>query len=294
MMDFRKLKTFQVVADCLNLTKAADRLGYTQPTITVQLQSLENDLGVVLFQRTGKKTYLTPAGKIVKQYIDQAFSVLEQMEHELSKMESPYGLLTVAAPEFYCTHYLSMIIHTFIAQNPQVKLQLFSCDSNEAMKKVASSEADLAIIAGPCHSPQLESWLLGKEDLILVTTRHLYEQYETRELMDKHPFITYKSGSNLQKLVNDCLEEYGYNPVNCIECVSDETIKRTVLYHTGTALLGSALIEDDLKQGTLVELHRFPEKIETSMVALKRRMEENNIKAFAENVKGIWRTCLSN
>lgn len=293
MMDFRKLKTFQVVADCLNLTKAADRLGYTQPTITVHLQSLESDLGVALFRRTGKKTYLTPEGKVVKRYVDQAFSVLEQMEQELRKLERPYGLLTVAAPEFYCTHYLSMIIHTFIAQNPQVKLQLFSCDSNEAMKKVAASEADLAIIAGPCHSPELESWPLGKEDLILVTTKQLYERYDSRELLDKHPFITYKSGSNLQKLVGECLDEYGLNPVNYIECVSDETIKRTVLYHTGTALLGSALIEDDLKQGTLVELHRFPEKIETSMVALKRRLEEKNIKSFAENVKNVWKSCLS-
>lgn len=291
-MDFRKLKTFQVVADCLNLTKAADLLGYTQPTITVHLQSLESDLGVVLFHRVGKKTYLTPAGKVVKQYVDQTFSVLSDMERELKKMENPHGLLTIAAPEFYCTYYLSMIIHSYISQNPQVKLQLFSCDSNEAMKKVAASEADLAIIAGPCHSSAMEALLLGKEDLILVTTREMYEKHGTRNLLEKHPFITYKSGSNLQKLVNECLDEYGINPATYVECVSDETIKRTVLNHTGTALLGSALIESELKAGTLVELHRFSEKIETSMVVLKQRMDENNIKSFAENVKGIWKTCI--
>ncbi|SDN24001.1 DNA-binding transcriptional regulator, LysR family [Paenibacillus sp. yr247] len=292
MMDFRKLKTFQAVADCLNLTKAADQLGYTQPTITVQLQSLESELGVTLFNRIGNKNFLTPSGKVVKQYIDQAFDVLDQMERELRKMENPHGLLTIAAPEFYCTHYLSMIIHSYISQNPQVKLQLFSCDSNEAMKKVASSEADLAIIAGPCHSPTMESLLLGKEDLILVTTKEMYEAHKTRDLLEKHPFITYKSGSNLQKLVNECLDEYGISPTNYIECVSDETIKRTVLYHTGTALLGSALIENDLKKGVLVELHRFPGKIETSMVVLKQRMDEKNIKSFADNVKGIWKTCI--
>lgn len=287
-MDFKKYKTFQVVADTLNLTRAAYQLGYTQPTITVQLQSLENELGHTLFNRVGKKTFLTPAGKLVKQYIDQTFTLLEEMEHELRKLENPHGLLTVAAPEFYCTQYLSLIIHSYISENPQVKLQLFSCDSNDAMKKVAANEADLAIIAGPCDNPIMESLPLGKEDLVLVTTQELFEKYDTKTLMEKYPFITYKSGSNIQRLVNECLEEYECSPETYIECVSDETIKRTVLYHTGVALLGSALVEDELRKGTLAEIHRFPGKIGTSMVMLKNRLEEKNIHSFAEIVKRIW------
>lgn len=288
-MDFRKLKTFQVVADCLNLTKAGEILGYTQPTITLQLQSLESELDVVLFNRVGKKTYLTPTGKVMKRYVDQAFAVLEDMERELRKMQEPHGLLTIAAPEIYCTLYLSLIIHSYISRNPQVKLQLSSCDSNEAMKRVAANEADVAIIAGPCHSPLIESTPLGKEDLVLVTTRELYERYAPDELLSKHPFITYKSGSNVQRLVNECLDEHGFSPSNVIECVSDETIKRTVLHNTGTALLGSTLVEEELKKGTLAELHRFPGKIETNLIMLKNRAEERNIKTFAEIVKDVWR-----
>ncbi|NEW04827.1 LysR family transcriptional regulator [Paenibacillus sp. SYP-B3998] len=290
-MDFRKYKTFQVVADCLNLTRAADQLGYTQPTITLQLQSLESELGVTLFNRVGKKTYLTPSGKLVKTYIDRTFAVLEEMEQELRKLDNPHGVLTVAAPEFYCTQYLSLIIHSYISQNPQVKLQLFSCDSNDALKKVATNEADLAIIAGPCPSTDMESLPLGKEDLVLVTTKELFEKYDARTLMEKFPFITYKSGSNIQLLVNECLDEYGFTPENYIECVTDETIKRTVLYHTGIALLGSALVEEELRKGTLAEIHRFSGKIQTSMVILKKRTEEKNIDSFAEIVKRIWLEC---
>lgn len=287
-MDLKKYKTFQVVADTLNLTRAADQLGYTQPTITLQLQSLENELGHTLINRVGKKTFLTPAGRMVKQYFDQMFNLLEDMEQELRKLENPHGLLTVAAPEFYCTQYLSLIIHSYISQNPQVKLQLFSCDSNDAMKKVAANEADLAIIAGPCDSSIMESLPLGKEDLVLVTTRELYEKYDVKTLMEKYPFITYKSGSNIQRLVTECLGEHEFSPASYIECVSDETIKRTVLYHTGIALLGSALVEDELRKGTLAEIHRFPGKIETSMVILKNRLDEKNIHSFSEIVKRIW------
>lgn len=287
-MDFRKLKTFQAVAENLNLTKAAEQLGYSQPAITLQLQALESELGVSLITRVGKKTYLTASGRVVKSYIDQAFSILDEMEHELKKMQQPYGLLTIAAPELYCNQFLSIGIHSFIAENPQVKLQLFSCDSNEAMKKVAANEADLAIIAGPCRSPLMESQPLGKEDFVLVTTKELFEEHSLEELLTKYPFITYKSGSNLQLMVNECLEDVGFAPSSYIECISDETIKRTVLHHTGVALLGSALVEEELNKGTLIELHRFPEQIETSMVVLKSRAEENNIRTFSGIVRRIW------
>jgi DNA-binding transcriptional LysR family regulator len=287
-MDFRKLKTFQVVADCLNLTKAGDLLGYTQSTVTLQIQSLESEVGVPLIHRIGKKNFLTPSGKIMKQYLDQVFSTLDEMEEELRKLENPRGLLTIAAPEFYCTQYLSLITHSYNSQNPQVQLQLISCDSNEAKKKVTSNEADLAIIAGPCDISFMETFLLGKEDLILVTTKELYEAHGSKDLLENYPFITYKTGSNLQRLVNECMEEYGFKPTNSIECISDETIKRTVLYQTGIALLGSAIVEEELKAGALVEIHRFTGKVETSMIILKNRMDEKNIHSFARLVKGAW------
>lgn len=287
-MDFRKLKTFQTVAEHLNLTKAAEQLGYTQPAITLQLQALESELGVSLFTRVGKKTFLTPAGQAVKTYIDRAFATLEEMEREIRQLQQTHGMLTIAAPELYCSQFLSLGIHSFMAENPHVKLQLFSCDSKEAMKKVAANEADLAVIAGPCRSPLMDIHPLGKEDFVLVTTRELLERHPREELLAKYPFITYKSGSNLQRMVNECLHVLGVVPDSFIECVSDETIRHTVLHHAGVALLGSALAEEELARGTLVELHRFPERIETSMVFLKSRAGESNIRSFSGIVKRIW------
>lgn len=67
-MELRNLKTFQVVANELNMTKAAKILKYTQPTITLQIQVLERELNHSLFTRIGKKTFLTPAGKIKAAY----------------------------------------------------------------------------------------------------------------------------------------------------------------------------------------------------------------------------------
>ena len=72
-MELRNLKTFQVVAEELNLTKAAQKLGYTQPTLTLQIQSLEKELQHTLLTRIGKKTFLTSVGKKLKVRVDQLF-----------------------------------------------------------------------------------------------------------------------------------------------------------------------------------------------------------------------------
>ncbi|WP_426448280.1 LysR family transcriptional regulator [Paenibacillus sp. S-38] len=287
-MDLKRLKTFQVAAESLNLTKAAAQLGYTQPTITIQLQTLENELGYVLLGRVGKQTYLTPHGRIVKQYADQVFSTLQEMDDELRKLDQPGGSLTVAAPEFYCTHYLSLIMHSYISAYPEVKLQLSSYDSNDAMKKVHSREADLGIIAGPCSLPGIECVRLSKEDLVLVTTKERFKAMGREELLLSGPLISYKTGSNLQSLVNECLGEIGFRPSASIECVSDETIKRAVLHQTGIGLLGAGLVQSELKKGTLVELHRFPDKIETSMIVLRSRLDEINIRSFAGMLQESW------
>ncbi|MCZ8518458.1 MULTISPECIES: LysR family transcriptional regulator [Paenibacillus] len=289
-MDIKRLKTFQVAADCLNLTKAAAQLGYTQPTITIQLQTLENELGFALLGRAGKQTYLTPHGQIVKQYADRVFATLSEMEEELRKLDRPGGSLVVAAPELYCSHYLTVIMHSYISANPQVKLQLSSYDSNEAMKKVAAREADLGIIAGPCTLPGVESVRLGTEDVVLVTTKERYKSFGREEVLRVGPLISYKAGSNLQSLVNECLGEIGYRPSSLVECLSDETIKRAVLHQTGVALLGAGLVQSELRKGTLVELHRFPDKIETSMIVLHSRMDEINIRSFAETLTASWPT----
>jgi hypothetical protein len=60
------------------------------------------------------------------------------------------------------------------------------------------------------------------------------------------------------------------------------------MHNTGVALLGSALVEEELKSGVLVEIHRFPNKIDTSMIFLKERFNEKSIVSFSEHVQEVW------
>jgi len=289
-MELRNLKTFLVVAEHLNLTKAAELLGYSQPTITVQIQALERELGHPLLNRVGKRTFLTPAGKTVKQYTDQLFLVLQHMEEELNTLHLPVGPLVVAAPEFYCTHYMPQILKVYVETHPQVNLQVISCTSQETLRKIHAHEADIGIIAGVSSQSEIFSTIVDMEEFALVASPDMIKKHSMQEALAAFPFLSYQEGCNLDGFISQCLLEIGYVPPSVIKCSSEETIKRSVLNEIGVALLSTALVAKELGTGELTELYRFSKKAETSLVCLERRKGEAAIQTFIELVKDVWQT----
>lgn len=89
------LPTFITVSDLLNFTKAADRLGYAQSSITAQIQQLEMELGTALFERNGKKVALTDAGRRLVPYASQILQLSTHMKNAVSEKGGPAGTLIV-------------------------------------------------------------------------------------------------------------------------------------------------------------------------------------------------------
>lgn len=287
-MELRNLKTFQVVAEHLNLTKAAEQLGYSQPTITMQIKALEREFGHPLLNRVGRRTFLTPAGKVVKQYTDQLFGVVKQMEEGLYHLDNPFGTLIVAAPEFYCTEYMPQILKTYVEMHPQVNLQVISCNSHETLRRISDHQADVGIIAGVNDSPEIHTTVVDLEEFVLVATPAIIRGLNTAEVLASSPFLSYQEGCNLGDFIGQCLAEIDYGPTSVIKCSSEETIKRAVLNDTGVAFLSTALVDKELRSGALTQLHRFSKRAETSIVCLDRRKEEAAIQTFIELVKDVW------
>lgn len=293
-MELRNLRTFQVVAEHLNLTKAAEHLGYSQQTITLQIKALERELGHSLLNRVGKKTFLTPAGKVVRQYTEQLFSVMQLMEEELNHLNNPFGNLVVAAPEFYCTQYMPHMLKSYLEMHPQVNLQVISCSSQEALRRVNNHEADIGIIAGTCDLSDIYASVVDLEEFALVATPEMIAGRSFSEVLEQYPFLSYQEGCNLDGFISQCLAEINYSPQSVIKCTSEETIKRSVLNHTGVAFLSTALIQAELRSGAVEELHRFSRRAETSIICLKRRKDEAAIETFAELVTDVWQSVREN
>ncbi|WP_144525999.1 LysR family transcriptional regulator [Bacillus pumilus] len=288
-MELRNLKTFQVVANELNMTKAAKILKYTQPTITLQIQVLEREINHSLFTRIGKKTFLTPAGKKLKQHTDRLFELMEYMERDMEELNGPSGSLTVTASEYYCTNHLSLLLSSYTKLHKQVKLRLMPANSLIAVDKILNNEADIGIVAGEVDSSELEKFVLEREKAVLVVSADLAKNRSKEEVIESFPFLAYHEHCGFSSITEQCFSEINTRPSSTIECGgSDETIRRAVLNKTGIALLGENMIKEELAEGILTPLHYCEKQIETSVVYLKSRSEGPTVQSFCELLKETW------
>ncbi|MGO0060418.1 LysR family transcriptional regulator [Brevibacillus fluminis] len=285
-MELRHLKTFHVVAECLNLTKAADILKYSQPTISLQIQALEKEIGHTLLSRVGKRTFLTPTGKLLKKHTEKLFSDLDELEQDLKRLEKPFGTLTIAAPEFYCSYYLSQLISVYLDLHPQVQMKMLCYNSKETIKLIDSNKADIGIIAGTCNRSGIEEILIDQEDLVLVADSEVARGKTAVELFAEKPFITY----DIEGVIKDCLDEINCKPVSTIECGSEEAIKRAVVMKAGIALISDILIEKEVEEGSLVVLERFPKRLSTYLIYPKDERDFSTVSSFVDVLLETWQT----
>lgn len=288
-MELRYLKTFKVVAEELNITKAAKQLKYTQPTITLQIQSLEKELNHTLFTRVGKKTFLTAAGRKLKSHVDNLFVLVEEIEKDMEELRGPAGNLTIAASEYYCTRHLTAILKTYKEMYPNVRLNLLPLNSVHAIQSVKDHVADIAIIASECDDINLRKNFLEEEQTLLVASSEISKGNSIQDILSRFPFISYNDDCSFSNIIEQHFKKMNCQPVSTIVCGgSDETIKRAVLNGIGYAILGENVIKNELNDQSITILQKVNEPIITSSINLKVRSEEPNIQMFNELLQNAW------
>ena len=112
-MEFRNMKTFLKVSDLQSFTKAAEELGYSQSTVTVQIKQLEEELGVLLFERIGKNVKLTEQGRVFRSQAREIVHAVEQLRSTMGETEQIRGSLRVGTVDSLCTKRMPYILQEF-------------------------------------------------------------------------------------------------------------------------------------------------------------------------------------
>jgi DNA-binding transcriptional LysR family regulator len=288
-MELRNLKTFQVVAEELNLTKAAKKLGYTQPTLTLQIQSLEKELNHTLLTRIGKKSQLTTAGKKLKGHVDKLFTLIGEMEKDMEELHGPAGILTIAASEYYIRHHLASLISGYMGMYPAVRVSLLPLNSVHAIQSVKDHVADIAIIASHCKESDMKQTFLEEEQTFLVASSRLCKECSVEEIYSQYPFLSYDRDCSFSTIIDRYFKKSEQQPQSMIVVGgSDETIKRAVLNGNGYAILGENVIKNELEEGSITILQPVSDPVITSAIHLKVRSEEPNIHTFRQFIQGAW------
>ena len=167
-MDLRALRYFVVVAEELNITRAAERLNMSQPPLSSQIKNLEEELGVLLFIRGKRHLTITDAGTHLYHRAKQILELSDQTEKELQSLEGLSGDLNISLVEGRAPFLLSRWIAGFRSEFPRVSIHLWNGGGDEAMERLNRGLADLALIATPYNAEQLDGISVGREPWVAM------------------------------------------------------------------------------------------------------------------------------
>ena len=170
-MDLRALHYFVVVAEELNITRAAKRLNMSQPPLSSQIKGLEDELGVQLFIRGKRHLTITDAGSHLYRRARQILELSDQTQQELQSLEGLSGDLNISLVEGRAPFLLSRWIAGFRSEFPRVAMHLWNGSGDEVMERLHRGLADLALVALPYNAEQLDGITVGREPWVAMMSK---------------------------------------------------------------------------------------------------------------------------
>ncbi|WP_078409308.1 LysR family transcriptional regulator [Priestia abyssalis] len=285
-MQLIECKMLAVLAEELNMRKAAERLFVSQPALSQRLQTIEKGWNTQIFVRSQKGLSLTPSGERIIQFAKEVVEKEEKVREELEALETEvYGTLKLAVASIIGQHWLPRVLKQFVKKYPRAKISLVTGWSSEMVNYLYEDEVHLGIIRG---NPDWK----GIKEHILTDTLYLVDtEIERVEdvLQSEKPFIQFKSDSTYYQEIQDWWHrQFQTTPTRTIVVDQIETCKQMALNGIGFAILPSiALTEND--QGVykipLMDEHQKPISRDTWLIGYESAFQLKQVKAFLEVVK---------
>ena len=165
-MDIRTLSYFVVIAEELNITKAAEKLCMSQPPLSSQMKALEEELDTVLFIRGKRHLQLTESGKLLYRHAKEILSLVNKTSEEIRAMKKGMrGKISIGLVEGSAPIIAASWIESFLNNNKNVEFSVVDGNSDELIAKLRSGLIDMAVITSPCDNTLLNSFKVGQEKM---------------------------------------------------------------------------------------------------------------------------------
>lgn len=272
-MDIRLFKTFLLVAELLNITRASEQLSFSQPAITAQICSLEDAFHVKLFERNGKRLALTDAGKKMTGYAERIVSLYEETKNVMATFSHTTETIRLGVSTQMINYFLPSILKELQVQMPSLNISVEICmNTQEVLKGIIEYRYDFGFIHGQNTFKQIRQHGIWTEDVLWVASRDLIKSHEVIKDNKDFPIINYTEGSVFRAK----LDEFTGHKVlqSPIEYSDSEAIKRAVIAGLGISYLPTTLIKDEIATGKLVVLERNP------LIQLRISLVHHHDKAF--------------
>jgi len=264
-MDLSDLNIFRAVVQAGGITRAAEKLNRVQSNITTRVQQLEQDLGVELFIRNGKKLHLSPAGTILLDYAERLLDLADEAREAVHDTE-PRGLLRLGSIESTAAIRLPEPLIEFHRRFPDVKLELRAGVPIDLSAAVLAGELDAALVVEPVADAPFEKLPLFDEELVLVAPPGHPPITAPRDL-NPQVVLAFEANCPYRKRLEQWFAQSGEMPARVIEMSSYHAMLGCAVAGMGIALLPRMVI-DSTPQARFLSVHRLPANLGSATTAL--------------------------
>ncbi|WP_413538661.1 LysR family transcriptional regulator [Enterococcus malodoratus] len=265
-MNLRQLEYFVSLAETEHMTRTASELGTTQSNISHALKSLEDELGVSLFEKKGRNILLTQYGKQFYRYVVPSLRQLDQGRQSLQELANltpkvvRLGFVHSVGPKF-----IPKALRSFLALPNQsaVHFDLIQGNTVQLIERLKEQSLDLAVCSRLTNTPEIEFRKLVKEELVAVVANNhsLAEEKEISlaRILD-YPLVHYTKSSGLRQYLDDIFLDLRIYPEVAYELAEDNTILGFVEQDLGIALVPKIVPLDSYNVKALPIVDNLPER----------------------------------
>lgn len=293
-MELRQLRYFIEVAEREHFTAAAEHLHVAQSAISLQISKLEAELGVTLFERTGRNIKLTQIGKIFLIHTKAAIQAIDYAKSKVDEYLDPeHGTIKIGYPTSLANHLLPTVISAFREKQPNVSYHLRQGSYAYLIDAVKKGEIGLAFLGPvPTSDSELEPYILYSENLsVLVPDNHPLAGKKSLALDDlkNDNFVLFPKGYILEKLSVEACLQAGFEP-NIIAVGEDmDAIKGLVAAGIGVSILPDGTFSDSTPNFTVkIPIHTPQVQRTVGMVTSKTRKLAPTEEIFYQFVKDLF------
>lgn len=257
-MEFRLLKTFDVVAMLMSFHRAAEVLHLSQSTVSAQIKALENELGAPVFERLGRHIALTSAGEELRHHTRRLLGYEQELMASLKRQHETTGLITLRVPQSVADTHLPPIMQRFTAHYPRVGFDISNCGYHHLADELRTGQIDAAfLLAGSVTAADLTTSTMLIEPMVYVasptSTLAPRSRLGIRDLAEQTLLLP-KHDCGYRMQLERSLTEAGVEVAAIIELNSLASLIQCLLLGVGVALLPRRSVARELAQHQLKEL----------------------------------------
>lgn len=280
-MDIKWINTFIVAAKYENFRKTSEDLFLTQPAITKHIKRLEEQLNILLFERTGKRITLTAAGHRFLPYAKEMMATYEQGLEDFESWKQGYKrkLMIATAPQI-ASSVLPSILRSFMDRNPDIEVLINVRTSYEIGEEISAGRADLGLTRIKPIQTNINCHVVHEEPVILVGSAVDKKEvvYDEMIALQNYRIITHNHPDYWDQLLNDV--KRCYPTVRTMVVNQIEITKRFIEQGLGISYLPYTMVRDEIRTNQLVEIKSDKIIPPTSSTYVLTKIETTEASAF--------------